>query len=260
LIENFKIKCWKSVWITGRNCRHTTKVRLKGYYCVVLCVDLSRPRSLNDVSRSNRNTKLWSVLVSISNLNKILSSRSFRHKYTKKTACLRPSKALKQHFNALVEMYLLSFKANFKLIFGGQKLFFFFVHSDVRIKRNGSFRYRNELKVRSQKWIGFMHVDITSQEFWVLSAKWENAPCQNDEKDKMAWKWVFLEAWVPYSLYRTLRCSACAYGALASVLYTRLLDNSFLCSLKGPCHEIFDLWFFSSNNPISAHDSRVKAF
>jgi hypothetical protein len=30
--------------------------------------------------------------------------------------------------------------------------------------------------------------------------------------------------------------------------------------LKGPCHDIFDLWLFSSNNPIWAPDSRVKAF
>jgi hypothetical protein len=30
--------------------------------------------------------------------------------------------------------------------------------------------------------------------------------------------------------------------------------------LKGQCQEIFDLWFFSSNSPIWAPDSRVKAF
>jgi hypothetical protein len=30
--------------------------------------------------------------------------------------------------------------------------------------------------------------------------------------------------------------------------------------LKGPCHEIFDLRFFSSNNSIWAPDPRVKAF
>jgi hypothetical protein len=33
-----------------------------------------------------------------------------------------------------------------------------------------------------------------------------------------------------------------------------------IVGLKGQCHEIFDLWFFSSNNPIWAPDSRVKAF
>jgi hypothetical protein len=32
------------------------------------------------------------------------------------------------------------------------------------------------------------------------------------------------------------------------------------CDLKGPCHEIFDLWFFLSNNPVWVPDSRVKAF
>jgi hypothetical protein len=30
--------------------------------------------------------------------------------------------------------------------------------------------------------------------------------------------------------------------------------------LKGQCHEIFDLWFFSSNNPIWAPDSCCKIF
>jgi hypothetical protein len=40
-----------------------------------------------------------------------------------KNACLRQSKALKQHFNAL-EMYLLSFKVHFKVIFGVERLFF----------------------------------------------------------------------------------------------------------------------------------------
>jgi hypothetical protein len=47
----------------------------------------------------------------------------FGHKIYTKNACLKQSKALKQHFNAL-EMYLLSFKAHFKVIFRGQKLFF----------------------------------------------------------------------------------------------------------------------------------------
>jgi hypothetical protein len=35
---------------------------------------------------------------------------------------------------------------------------------------------------------------------------------------------------------------------------------SYFFYLKGPCHEIFDLWFFSSNNSIWAPDTRVKAF
>jgi hypothetical protein len=38
-------------------------------------------------------------------------------------------------------------------------------HSEERIKRNISFRYRNELKIRSKKRIGFMHVDITKPGF-----------------------------------------------------------------------------------------------
>jgi hypothetical protein len=42
--------------------------------------------------------------------------------------------------------------------------YFAFDHSEERIKRNISFHYRNELKIRSKKRIGFMHVDITSLE------------------------------------------------------------------------------------------------
>jgi hypothetical protein len=123
----------------------------------------------------------------------------FRRLNIQKNACLRQSMALKQHFNAL-EIYLLTFNANFKIIFWGQKLFFLrmsmfcffrnenisfltfnflnsklpfvlfggfrfyfiFDHSDVRIKQNVLFRYQNKLKIRPQKWICFMHVDITS--------------------------------------------------------------------------------------------------
>jgi hypothetical protein len=40
--------------------------------------------------------------------------------------------------------------------------YFRFYHSDVRIKQYVSFRYRNELKIKLQKRIGFMHVDITN--------------------------------------------------------------------------------------------------
>jgi hypothetical protein len=40
--------------------------------------------------------------------------------------------------------------------------YFHFVHSDVRIKQDVSFRYRNELKIRPKKRIGFVHVDITN--------------------------------------------------------------------------------------------------
>jgi hypothetical protein len=39
-----------------------------------------------------------------------------------------------------------------------------FDHSDLRIKPNVLFRYRNELKIRPQRQIGFMHVDITTRE------------------------------------------------------------------------------------------------
>jgi hypothetical protein len=70
---------------------------------------------------------------------KIEKLYSFRLKIGKKNACLRQSKAFRQHFNAL-EMYLLSFEVNFKLIFGVQKRFFglecqrfaFFVTKTIR--------------------------------------------------------------------------------------------------------------------------------
>jgi hypothetical protein len=39
-----------------------------------------------------------------------------------------------------------------------------------------------------------------------------------------------------------------------------LYANQLRPRLKVPCHEIFDLWFFSSNNSIWAPDTRVKAF
>jgi hypothetical protein len=42
--------------------------------------------------------------------------------------------------------------------------YFAFAHGDVRINPNVSFRYRNELKIRLDKRMGFMHVDITSSE------------------------------------------------------------------------------------------------
>jgi hypothetical protein len=53
---------------------------------------------------------------------KIKKLYSFRHKKYKKRM-FKTIKALKQHFNAL-EMFLLSIKAHFKIIFEGQKLFF----------------------------------------------------------------------------------------------------------------------------------------
>jgi hypothetical protein len=52
-------------------------------------------------------------------------------------------------------------------IFDRNGFYFPFDHNDVRIKPNVSFRYRNKLKIRSQKRIGFMLVDITNKE-WKL--------------------------------------------------------------------------------------------
>jgi hypothetical protein len=50
----------------------------------------------------------------------------------------------------------------FLVVFEQSDFYFHFDHSDVRIKQNVSLRYRNDLKIRPQKRIGFMHVDITS--------------------------------------------------------------------------------------------------
>jgi hypothetical protein len=58
-----------------------------------------------------------------------------------------------------------SFRSGFVFfldIFDRNSFYFPFDHSDLRIKLNVSFRYRNKLKIRSQKRIGFMHIDITS--------------------------------------------------------------------------------------------------
>jgi hypothetical protein len=50
----------------------------------------------------------------------------------------------------------------FLVVFERICFYFHFDHSDVRIKQIISFRYRNELKIRPQKQIGFLHVDITT--------------------------------------------------------------------------------------------------
>jgi hypothetical protein len=50
----------------------------------------------------------------------------------------------------------------FLVVFEQISLYFIFDHSDVKIKQNVSFQYRNKLKIRPQKQICFMHVDITS--------------------------------------------------------------------------------------------------
>jgi hypothetical protein len=50
----------------------------------------------------------------------------------------------------------------FLVVFERIRFYFHFVHSDVRIKQDVSFRYRNELKIRPKKRIGFVHVDITN--------------------------------------------------------------------------------------------------
>jgi hypothetical protein len=50
----------------------------------------------------------------------------------------------------------------FLVVFERNSLHFHFNHSDVRIKQNVLFCYQNEMKMRPQKQIGFMHVDITS--------------------------------------------------------------------------------------------------
>jgi hypothetical protein len=48
------------------------------------------------------------------------------------------------------------------VVFERISFYFHFDHSDVRIKQYVLFRYRNESKIRPQKRIAFMHVDITN--------------------------------------------------------------------------------------------------
>jgi hypothetical protein len=43
-------------------------------------------------------------------------------------------------------------------------------------------------------------------------------------------------------------------------IFHRYIYLCYVITLKGPCHEIFDLWFFSSNNSIWAPDTRFKDF
>jgi hypothetical protein len=43
-------------------------------------------------------------------------------------------------------------------------------------------------------------------------------------------------------------------GSLCQRLKKLKINKWKIYNLKGQCHEIFDLWFFSSNNPIWAPD------
>jgi hypothetical protein len=60
---------------------------------------------------------------------------------------------------------------SFLVVFEQISFYFHFDHSDVRIKQNVSFQYPNELKIRSKKQIGFVHVNITSAESRLHSAE-----------------------------------------------------------------------------------------
>jgi hypothetical protein len=67
------------------------------------------------------------------------------------------------YFNA--KICFVSFRFRYFLdIFERNTFYFPFDNSELSIKRFVSFRYRNELKIRPKKRIGFMHVDITSQD------------------------------------------------------------------------------------------------
>jgi hypothetical protein len=52
----------------------------------------------------------------------------------------------------------------FIVVFEQISFYFHLNHSDVRITQNVSFQFWNKLKIRPQKQIGFMHVDITNLE------------------------------------------------------------------------------------------------
>jgi hypothetical protein len=71
------------------------------------------------------------------------------------------------------------------VVFEQISFYFPFDHSDVRIKQFVSFRYRNKLKIKLQKQIGFMHVDITNLDTTLKFIIWavalvscQSAPCR----------------------------------------------------------------------------------
>jgi hypothetical protein len=65
-------------------------------------------------------------------------------------------------FFTLTRKFVLFWFQYFLEVFERNRSYFAFAQSDVRIKHNVSFRYRNELKISLKKRIGFVHVDITS--------------------------------------------------------------------------------------------------
>jgi hypothetical protein len=56
----------------------------------------------------------------------------------------------------------------FLVVFEQISFYFRYNYSDVRIKQNISFRYLNELKIRPQKRIDFMDVDIINRYFLAI--------------------------------------------------------------------------------------------
>jgi hypothetical protein len=68
----------------------------------------------------------------------------------------------------------------FFVVFERICFYFHFAHSDVRIKQIVSFPYRNELKIRPQKQIRFMHVVITIKETLCAQTFCMETVCRGD--------------------------------------------------------------------------------
>jgi hypothetical protein len=79
----------------------------------------------------------------------------------------------------------------FLVVFEPISFYFHFYHSDVRIKQNVMFRYRNKLKIRPQKQIGFVHVYITTS-----GKVGKTAPARTQSAHKI-WRGSFI-----YSRYK----------------------------------------------------------
>jgi hypothetical protein len=74
-------------------------------------------------------------------------------------------------------------------IFERNTYYFPFYHSELSLTRFVSFRYRNKLKIRPKKKIGFMHVDITSPDFTfvVLGSQYHDNLQFSQQHTSTAW-------------------------------------------------------------------------
>jgi hypothetical protein len=120
----FCFRSWKNEWFVLFNLYKTKILNVDVWF--FFRAQSSLNKTLRFVSRSNQNPMLWSALVSISNLNEILSLRSKScirsDMKCAKNPCLRQSKAVNHLFNAL-QMYFSLLKLIFRLFLGFKSCF-----------------------------------------------------------------------------------------------------------------------------------------